>query len=92
MTVTAPARNSAAAAAGTEITLSATASSGYHFKEWRVVSGDVTISGNKFTMPTDNVEVKAIFEKDTYTVTVSNDGHGTGTTTPQLLRQVRKLP
>ena len=70
------------AAAGTEITLSATANSGYHFKEWQVVSGGVTISDNKFTMPAGNVEVKAIFEEDTYTVTVSNDGHGSGTATP----------
>ena len=52
------------AAAGTEITLSATANSGYHFKEWQVVSGSVTITGNKFTMPASDVTVKAIFEAD----------------------------
>lgn len=62
------------AAAGTEITLSATANSGYHFKEWQVVSGSVTITGNKFTMPASNVTVKAIFEADaseTYSVTIN---------------------
>ncbi len=53
------------AVAGTEITLSATADSGYHFKEWQVVSGSVTISDNKFTMPDSDVKVKAIFEVDT---------------------------
>ena len=52
------------AAAGTEITLSATANTGYHFKEWHVVSGSVTITDNKFTMPASNVTVKAIFEAD----------------------------
>ncbi|HZK25081.1 MAG TPA: hypothetical protein VFC74_06805, partial [Oscillospiraceae bacterium] len=52
----------ATAEAGTEITLSASASSGYQFKEWQVVSGGVTISSDKFTMPAGNVEVKAIFE------------------------------
>ena len=52
------------AVAGTEITLSAAPNAGYHFKEWQVVSGDVTIENDKFTMPDGNVEVKAIFEKD----------------------------
>ncbi len=54
----------ASAAQGEEITLTASANSGYHFKEWQVVSGSVTISGNSFTMPAENVTVKAIFEKD----------------------------
>lgn len=55
----------AAAAAGTNISLSATPNTGYHFKEWQVVSGGVTIENDKFTMPDGNVEIKAIFEKDT---------------------------
>ena len=54
----------AAAAAGTNISLSATPNTGYHFKEWQVVSGGVTIENVKFTMPDGNVEIKAIFEKD----------------------------
>lgn len=54
----------AAAAAGTSISLSATPNTGYHFKEWQVVSGGVTIENDKFTMPDGNVEIKAIFEKD----------------------------
>ena len=62
------------AAAGTEITLTATPNKGYHFKEWEVISGGVTIKDDKFLMPNDNVEVKAIFEKDApapteYTIT-----------------------
>ena len=32
---------------------------------WQVISGGVTIKDDKFTMPSANVEVKAIFEKDT---------------------------
>ena len=73
----------AKAVVGTEITLTATPNEGYHFKEWEVMSGGVTIKDNKFLMPNDNVEVKAIFEKDAppapteYTVTVTNDGNGT---------------
>ena len=68
------------AAAGTEITLTATPNKGYHFKEWEVISGGVTIKDNKFTMPNDNVEVRAIFEKDApteYTITVTSGGNGT---------------
>lgn len=54
----------AAAAAGTNIALSAAPNAGYHFKEWQVVSGGVTIKDDKFTMPDGDVEIKAIFEKD----------------------------
>ena len=39
----------AKAAAGTEITLTATPNTGYHFKEWQVISGNVTIKDDKFT-------------------------------------------
>ena len=54
----------AKAAAGTEITLTATPNEGYHLKEWEVISGGVTIKDDKFIMPSANVEVKAIFEED----------------------------
>ena len=65
------------AAAGTMITLTATPNKGYHFKEWQVISGGVTIKDNKFTMPNDNVEVKAVFEKDAPTeFTITFDGNG----------------
>ena len=52
----------AKAVAGTEITLTVTPNTGYHFKEWEVMSGGVTIKDDKFLMPGSNVEVKAIFE------------------------------
>ena len=65
------------AAAGTMISLTATPNKGYHFKEWQVISGGVTIKDDKFTMPSDNVEVKAIFEKDAPTeFTITFDGNG----------------
>ena len=76
------------AAAGTTITLTATPNKGYHFKEWQVISGGVTIKNNKFTMPDNNVEVKAIFEEDTppapteHTVTVTSGGNGTASASP----------
>ena len=72
----------AKAAAGTEITLTATPNTGYHFKEWQVISGNVTIKDDKFLMPDSNVEVKAIFEEDAppapaeYTVRFNANGGG----------------
>ena len=55
--------------AGAGITLSAAPNTGYHFKEWQVVSGGVTIENDRFTMPDGDVEVKAIFEKDAASAT-----------------------
>ena len=52
------------ASQGTEITLTASANSGYRFKQWQVISGSITISSNKFTMPASAVTVKAIFEAE----------------------------
>ena len=78
----------AKAVAGEEITLTATPDGGYHFKEWQVISGGVTIKDDKFTMPHNNVEIKAIFEKDApptpteYTVTVTTEGGGTASASP----------
>ena len=70
------------AAAGTTITLTATPNKGYHFKEWQVISGGVAIKDDKFLMPNDNVEVKAVFEEDVpapteFTITMKTDGNGT---------------
>ena len=76
------------AVAGTTIILTAMPKEGYHFKEWQVISGGVTIKNNKFTMPDNNVEVKAIFEEDTppapteHTVTVTSGGNGTASASP----------
>ena len=78
----------AKAVVGTEITLIATPKTGYHFKEWQVMSGGVTIKDDKFTMPSANVEVKAIFEKDAppapteFTITVTSGGNGTASASP----------
>ena len=78
----------AKAVAGEEITLTATPKTGYHFKEWQVISGNVTIVDDKFTMPDSEVEIKAIFEEDApptpteYTVTVTSGGNGTASASP----------
>ena len=67
----------ASAKMGAEVSLTAMPKSGYHFKEWKVISGDVEIEDNKFTMPADNVTVKAIFERN---ASSGGSGGGGGTT------------
>ena len=78
-------------AAGTEITLTATPNTGYHFKEWQVESpAGLVIANNQFTMPDSNVAIKAIFEEDSpfaptkHTVTVKTDGNGIAFASPLL--------
>ena len=89
----------ASATAGTEITLTATPNAGYHFKEWQVMSGDVTVRDDKFTMPSDNVEIKAIFEEDApptpteYTVTFDgNDGTPSVSSMTTTKQKLTSLP
>ena len=48
---------------GAAVTLTATPAEGYQFKEWKVISGGVTITDNKFTMPANDVTVNAVFQK-----------------------------
>lgn len=52
------------AAKGSKVTLTATANKGYHFKEWNVLKGNVSIEDNAFEMPDGSVSVQAVFEKD----------------------------
>ena len=84
------------AVAGTEIRLTATTNTGYHFKEWQVISGDVTIKDNKFIMPSANVEVKAIFEKDASPAPtefiVTFDGNGGTPSVGSMTTTDQKLP
>ena len=72
----------AKAVAGTEITLTAKAKSGYHFKEWQVVKGGVTLANETsatttFIMPAEDVAIEANFEKNAST----GGGGGGGVTT-----------
>ena len=79
------AANPASGVTGTEVTLTNTPAEGYQFKEWQVISGGVTVTDNKFLLGAANVEIKAIFEAlpaGVYTITVTDDGHGTGAANP----------
>ncbi|MGI5948726.1 InlB B-repeat-containing protein [Peptoniphilus sp.] len=56
--------NPATAAKDETVTLTAEPNSGYKFKEWKVITPtSLSIKNDKFTMPGEEVEVKAIFEK-----------------------------
>jgi hypothetical protein len=75
--------NVSSASKGELITLTAIPDSGYFFKEWKVVSGNVTITDNQFIMPDSAVVIRAIFEEIPeeptikYSITVENEGNGT---------------
>jgi len=55
-----------------------TADEGYEFDKWEVTLGTVMIAGNTFTMPAEDVTVKATWKKIEYTVTVNQGAGGTG--------------
>ena len=67
--------------AGTEITLTPTPATGYHFGIWNVTAGNdpVTVENNKFTMPESDVIVSALFWIDTLTVNVNANPAAGGT-------------
>lgn len=69
--------DAASAKMGEKVRLTAMPNSGYHFKEWEVISDNVKIEDNKFTMPAAHVTVKAIFERN---ASSSGGGGGGGTT------------
>lgn len=69
----------ASGAAGTEVTLTASPESGWRFKEWKVVSGGVSVTGDKITVGDADAEIRAVFEPipvPRYTVTFNTNGHG----------------
>ena len=75
VTVTGGTANPSSATVGTEITLTPSAApSGLVFDKWEVVSGGVTVTDNKFTMPDTAVEIKA-----TYKVSIANQEVPVGT-------------
>ena len=71
------AANPTSGTSGSKTTLTATPSGGYKFKEWQVVTANggtlssATANPAEFTIGTGNAEIKAIFEQNpsTYTVT-----------------------
>ena len=70
------------AMAGTLITITVNANNGYIFKEWDVISDNVTITDNTFTMPDENVvliahfqssgEIKYISQQETFAAWTNN--------------------
>lgn len=79
---------------GTSVTVTASANTGYAFKEWQVVSGtyagDLTSSEITF-VPTDNVELTAVFEESlgeetgTYLLVTTNNNNRPSTWAGNML-------
>ncbi|MDO4479134.1 MAG: InlB B-repeat-containing protein [Lachnospiraceae bacterium] len=73
---------------GTTITLTISVKEGYRLVKYQITYGNTTrdLEGNTFQMPGEPVSVLATVEPvdppTTYTVTVQNDGHGSGTANP----------
>ena len=60
-----------------EITLTVSPGTGYKFKEWRATPSSLSVGeNNTFTMPAENVTVKAVFEEDAQKFTVTYNGNG----------------
>ena len=81
ITVTTDGKGNAAASAdsaktGDTISLAQAAGDGYRFKEWQIKSplAGLTIENNRFTMPDEPVEITAVFEVISKTVTPAPDG------------------
>lgn len=80
----------ASATKGNSISITATPNSNYQFKNWEVISGDVTLANatsqtTTFTLGSSDVEVKAHFEEippTYYAVQVTTDGNGSATASP----------
>ena len=66
------------ATAGTEIRLTADPGGNYHFERWEIVSGNITIENNAFSMPTENVTVRAVFAPDASGGSSGTEGGHTG--------------
>ncbi len=66
--------------AGKTITLTPSPATGYHFDHWTVTkagSGTVTVTSNRFAMPSDDVTIAATFLPTSYDVTLkANGGEG----------------
>ena len=62
-------------AQGANVALTAVPNAGWNFVEWQTVSGDVTVTNNQFTMPDEDVAVRAVFEMVEYPMyAIESDG------------------
>lgn len=70
--------NRTTAAPGETVTLTPTPATGYHFSSY-TSNPAVTITNNRFVMPSSNVNITAVFAKTAYTVTTEVSPSGGGT-------------
>ena len=72
--------SASSAAPGTTVTLYPSASTGYQLSSY-TTNPSVTITNNKFTMPSSNITITATFTKISYTITKATSPSGAGTVT-----------
>lgn len=68
-------------ATDTEVTVTVTPETGYHFSSLEVKAGTtpIAVTNNKFTMPAAAIGIYAVCEEDLYTVTAAPTEHGSFT-------------
>ena len=69
--------SASSATKGTTVTLTPSATDGYHFSSWNVTSGGtpITVMNNQFTMPNADVKVSATFDVHQFSYAYNSDGH-----------------
>ena len=73
--------NYSSAAAGTVVTLTPSPSTGYQLSSYTKSPSSLSISNNKFTMPSQNVSITANFSKINYSISKAASPSGGGTVT-----------
>ena len=61
---------------GDKVTLTAEPDEGYWLKGWEVVKGGVTIEDGSFIMPSEEVEIRPVFDIAAAEITIDCSGHG----------------
>ena len=59
---------------GETVTLTAASNPGWQFEGWQVISGEVTVADGSFTMPAEDVTIKAIFSRAALAYLVEGGG------------------
>lgn len=73
--------NYSSAASGTVVTLTPVANTGYQFSSYTKSPSSLSISGNKFTMPSQAVSITANFSKINYSISKAVSPSGGGSVT-----------
>ena len=84
--------NMSTACVGDLVALNYQANSNYRLKGWQTIDGNVTIENDQFTMPAEEVAIKAIFEKIPHTLTVTYTEGGIAYTPKEIYTAGETVP